>query len=166
MRQSLSDIVIVEGNNELNVALTPIPAWATSEVTAAGASLPTWCGTCWMLCSMSITNLSGSPVPCSVALYARYFSSATDYEWTDWRELLPENLSSYRDAVSDYQAALDLYNQLTMLEATLAPGETKVFSGVVPNMTKKVTGMPRMQVKFVGPFGEVVMEGYFQMVEY
>ncbi|GAI50228.1 unnamed protein product, partial [marine sediment metagenome] len=58
------------------------------------------------------------------------------------------------------------YDQLTMLEATLAPGETKVFSGVIRNLVSKRTGMPRQWVKFVGPFGEVVAPSYFRMVEY
>ncbi len=141
--------------------IVPEPLVAGS-LAVTDAALPSWCGPCWKLCSLPVTNQSNSPIPCSLALYARYYSSATDYEWTAWGKIAPY---VYDGILDDYYKALQKYHELLMYSATLAPGETKIFSGVTKNMTRKVTGTPRQQVKFVGPFGEVLSSS-FTMVEY
>ncbi|GAH90190.1 unnamed protein product, partial [marine sediment metagenome] len=128
----------------------PAPAWAASEIRITNSSIPSR-ETKLKLCSIDVTNQQQVSAHCKLALYGR--RKITTKNWSSWRE--EASCDGWISKV--YEEQLQICHTLVMLEAVLNPGETKTFSDVAwVGIHSPDWGYA--QVKFIGPFGEVVSD--------
>lgn len=125
--------------------------WLTSGITVVNANIPTWAGEYFRICSIDVTYRGEASVVCTVQLYQRKRAYGSD--WTPWYLIRGYDVDGSRP----WQA---YYESLRKTSATISPGETVTFSEVVDASIPKATGTARGQVKFVGPFGEVISEEF------
>ncbi|MBA7629996.1 hypothetical protein ES703_37504 [subsurface metagenome] len=133
MKQSLCDIALVEGNNELNVQMAPlgvVTPWSFSNVQCS--IVPSGIGA-WPMVSFSalVTNIGDKQVTKTITQYRRDYipvynpeTGGFDWQWGDW--------------------AIATTNEGTVLqyEVTLAPGASYQYNSPPPGEHTLITADP------------------------
>lgn len=112
--------------------------------------IPTWC--CFCRADIEVTNLKETTETVLLTFMMRHMNGFP-YEWTDWYEK-----SYYIPQDPGYPDYMEAYNRQTVLSGVLGAGETKTFSQVFWVGAEREEKIRKIQIKFVGPFGEVISE--------
>ena len=112
--------------------------------------IPTWC--CFCRANIEVTNPKETTETVLLTFMMRHMNGFP-YEWTDWYEK-----SYYIPQDPGYPDYMEAYNRQTVLSGVLGVGETKTFSQVFWVGAEREEKIRKIQIKFVGPFGEVISE--------
>jgi hypothetical protein len=119
-----------------------------------GAIIPTW--SAFMRMDVDIKNFSTQDRSLSLSVFLRQKGSHTGYAWSNWYALPTYSF--------DTQKERDAYNSQMKLSAFVPAGQVVTFMCVFYGGIEAITGMPTMQLKITGEFGEVYSPE-FKMVE-